>query len=53
MDAGAVLKDLIARFGGKGGGRPEFAQGGGMAGDHTDVLAAAGRLIETHASRTQ
>ena len=26
----ALLKQLIARFGGKGGGRPELAQGGGL-----------------------
>ena len=28
-----VLKQVIARFGGKGGGRPELAQGGGLQGD--------------------
>ena len=32
-DCGAVLKQLAARFGGKGGGRPELAQGGGLQGD--------------------
>jgi alanyl-tRNA synthetase len=30
IDAGAVLKAIVARFGGKGGGRPELAQGGGI-----------------------
>ena len=30
VDAARVLKQLIAHFGGKGGGRPELAQGGGL-----------------------
>lgn len=30
VDCASVLKRLIARFGGKGGGRPELAQGGGL-----------------------
>jgi len=30
LDAGAVLKQIVAEFGGRGGGRPELAQGGGM-----------------------
>jgi alanyl-tRNA synthetase len=33
LDAGAVLKAIVARFGGKGGGRPELAQGGGLDAD--------------------
>jgi alanyl-tRNA synthetase len=33
VDAGAVLKTIIARFGGKGGGRSELAQGGGIDAD--------------------
>jgi alanyl-tRNA synthetase len=32
-DCGAILKQLTAMFGGKGGGRPELAQGGGLQGD--------------------
>lgn len=31
-DSGAILKQLVAKFGGKGGGRPELAQGGGLQG---------------------
>ena len=31
-DAGALLKGLVANFGGKGGGKPDLAQGGGLAG---------------------
>jgi alanyl-tRNA synthetase len=30
IDASAVLKAIVTRLGGKGGGRPEFAQGGGI-----------------------
>ena len=41
IDSAAILKQLIASFGGKGGGRPELAQGGGLTGSATDILAAA------------
>ena len=41
VDATRLLKILIGRFGGKGGGRPEMAQGGGLKAPATDVLAAA------------
>ena len=36
-DCGAVLKQLTAKFGGKGGGRPELAQGGGLQGDPVQI----------------
>ena len=39
-DCAAVLKQLAARFGGKGGGRPELAQGGGLQGDVREAIAA-------------
>ena len=45
IDAAAVLKALIARFGGKGGGKPEMAQGGGLAADIEAILAEARRLL--------
>ncbi len=32
LDCAALLKQLIERFGGKGGGRPDLAQGGGLQG---------------------
>jgi alanyl-tRNA synthetase len=44
VDAAAVLKGLIAKFGGKGGGKPELAQGGGLNGS-ADVLVAAAREL--------
>ena len=37
----ATLKKLTAQFGGKGGGRPELAQGGGLQGDVEEMLRAA------------
>jgi alanyl-tRNA synthetase len=45
LDASAVLKALIARFGGKGGGRPELAQGGALDATHDAVRAAALMLV--------
>ncbi|MEO5896035.1 MAG: DHHA1 domain-containing protein [Vicinamibacterales bacterium] len=44
-DASAVLRQLTARFGGKGGGRPELAQGGGLQGDLQEMLAYAKTLL--------
>jgi len=44
-DAGALLKALIAQFGGKGGGKPDLAQGGGLAGSSVDLAAAVRRLL--------
>ena len=46
VDAGALLKQLVARFGGKGGGRPELAQGGGLDGAGADLVSAARSLIQ-------
>jgi alanyl-tRNA synthetase len=45
LDAGALLKQLTSRFGGKGGGRPELAQGGGLTAPPDEVLAAARALL--------
>lgn len=41
IDCGALLKRLTAQFGGKGGGRPELAQGGGLNASPEQILAAA------------
>jgi alanyl-tRNA synthetase len=41
LDAAALFKALAARFGGKGGGRPDFAQGGGLNGEPAAILDAA------------
>ena len=44
-DASAVLKALVAKFGGKGGGKPDLAQGGGLTGDVTEIVEAARALL--------
>lgn len=41
LDARQLLSVLTARFGGKGGGRPEMAQGGGLNAPAADLVAAA------------
>ena len=43
VNAAHLLKQLLDRFGGKGGGRPELAQGGGLQGTPADILADASR----------
>ena len=45
IDAGAVLRELITRHGGKGGGRPELAQGGGVSAPPADVLQSAREIL--------
>lgn len=44
-DAGAVIKALIAMFGGKGGGKPELAQGGGLQASPDDLIVEARKLL--------
>ena len=45
IDAGAVLKALAARFGGKGGGKPDLAQGGGLSEAAAELVTAASDLL--------
>jgi hypothetical protein len=40
-----VVKALIGRFGGRGGGKPESAQAGGLEADPEDVRVAAYDLL--------
>jgi alanyl-tRNA synthetase len=47
IDAGVILKKLIERFGGKGGGKGGMAQGGGLAGDPRQILDAARDLVKS------
>jgi alanyl-tRNA synthetase len=45
LDAGAVLRALTGTFGGRGGGKADLAQGGGLAGDIADMRRAARDLL--------
>jgi alanyl-tRNA synthetase len=45
VDASGVLKALVDRFGGKGGGKPDLAQGGGLAGEPQALAASARALL--------
>jgi alanyl-tRNA synthetase len=44
FDAGALIKSLTTEFGGRGGGRPELAQGGVSAAPDAIVQRARARL---------
>jgi alanyl-tRNA synthetase len=44
-DSGALLRQIITAHGGKGGGRPELAQGGGVMAPASEVLDTARRVI--------
>jgi alanyl-tRNA synthetase len=44
-----ILSALVAKFGGRGGGRPELAQGGGLAGAPAEILQVLGQLVRTGA----
>jgi alanyl-tRNA synthetase len=41
VDAGAMLKALVAQYGGKGGGKPDLAQGGGLTGSTVQLRESA------------
>jgi alanyl-tRNA synthetase len=45
VDSAAMLKKLIERFGGKGGGRPDLAQGGGLQGSPDEIVAFARAIL--------
>jgi alanyl-tRNA synthetase len=47
LDANAMLRQLIDRFGGRGGGKKELAQGGGLTAPAADIAAAARAIIES------
>ena len=41
LDANALLRTLMATFGGRGGGKADLAQGAGLAGDRAAIIDAA------------
>jgi alanyl-tRNA synthetase len=45
IDANNILRQLIERFGGRGGGKPDLAQGGGLNATPADLVAAARALL--------
>jgi alanyl-tRNA synthetase len=45
IDASRTLRTLLDRFGGRGGGRPDLAQGAGLVGKVDDILAAAREIL--------
>ena len=47
LDCSALLRALTDRFGGKGGGRPDLAQGGGLQGTADEILSAARQAVRT------
>ncbi len=47
FDTGELLKPLIERFGGKGGGKGSLAQGGGLTGNPDEILEAARALLQS------
>ena len=47
LDCALILKKLIERFGGKGGGRPDLAQGGGLQGNADEIVRLAREIIST------
>jgi alanyl-tRNA synthetase len=47
LDTGALLKNLIDRFGGRGGGKGAMAQGGGLTGEPRAILDAARDFVKS------
>jgi len=47
VDVSGVLKRTLERFGGRGGGRPNLAQGGGLTGSPAEVLQFAKDLCRS------
>jgi alanyl-tRNA synthetase len=45
LQANRVLAALVAQFGGRGGGRPDIAQAGGLDAPSSEILAAARTLL--------
>jgi alanyl-tRNA synthetase len=45
VDASALLRQLIERFGGRGGGKPDLAQGGGLNAAPEAIAAVARELL--------
>jgi alanyl-tRNA synthetase len=44
-DASQVLRELVSRFGGRGGGTAALAQGGGLSAPPAEILGDARALV--------
>jgi len=51
LDAAGVVKQIAERFGGRGGGRADLAQAGGLTGDAAAVAAYARALLDAREVR--
>jgi len=51
VDANAVLQQLVGQFGGRGGGKRELAQGGGLTGPVEAIVSTARAVLESMLSR--
>jgi alanyl-tRNA synthetase len=47
VDAVATLRALTERFGGRGGGKSDLAQGGGLAGSVPEIVAVARQMLQS------
>lgn len=45
VDSAGILKQVLQKFGGKGGGRPELAQGGGLTADPQAIVSYLRELL--------
>ena len=46
-DASAILRMLTDRFGGRGGGTSDLAQGGGLSGNASEIISAARQMLQS------
>ena len=53
VDSGAVLKQLVQQFGGRGGGKADMAQGGGLEAPVAQIVEAARSIIERELSSSR
>ncbi|HZM59510.1 MAG TPA: DHHA1 domain-containing protein, partial [Vicinamibacterales bacterium] len=45
LDASQVLKTMMASYGGRGGGKPDLAQGAGLSGELSAIIDTARAAI--------
>ena len=51
VDVNACLQDLLRQFGGKGGGKRDLAQGGGLSGSPETIASAAREILRRALTR--